>query len=177
MQPKPFHTAEYFSECLTYDPNTGYLTWKARPLCHFKDRNTYAAWNGRLAGKKAGTVGHCGYIFVTIDQAHYLAHRVIWVMQVGAWPKQIDHKNRDCGDNRWDNLREARQQQNLWNRSLRKRDLPRGVRLRCDGAKFIARATIDRKEIHLGSFDTPEEAHAAWLAFVQKERGEFLHAE
>lgn len=177
MQPKSFHDAEYLRDCLTYDPATGILTWKTRPLSHFPNCHAHASWNGRLAGKRAGALRHHGYIFVTIDQAQYLAHRVIWAMQTGAWPKQIDHKNRDCGDNRWDNLREARQQQNLWNRSLPTRELPRGVRKSPRGPRFVARATVNRRYIHLGSFDTPEEAHAAWLAFVEKERGEFLHAE
>jgi len=166
----------YLHECFSYDPETGRLMWKPRPLHHFKQQHDQTAWNNKNAGNTAGSRGG-NYLFVSVGGCHVLVHRVVWAMRTGTWPERVDHLNRDGLDNRWENLREATQQQNLWNRKLPIRDLPRGVRRSPRGGKFIARATINYEEIHLGSFDTPEKAHAAWRAFVERERGEFFRAD
>lgn len=171
-------SADYLRECFEYDPETGVLTWKARPLHHFKDAHAQAAWNAVFAGKKAGcTSPKWRYDFISVNYTHHGLHRVIWAMQTGEWPRSIDHKNGDGRDNRWDNLREATPQQNKWNRSRPQRELPRGVRRARKGPRFTAQIKRDHKAIHLGSFDTPEEAHAAWLAAVGDERGEFFRAD
>jgi hypothetical protein len=171
-------TAEYLRECLVYEPDTGTLTWKTRPLHHFKHAHAQAAWNGYFAGRKAGGIDRSrGYFGVVIDRVRYMAHRVIWALQTGTWPKQIDHKNRDCSDNRWENLREATHQQNKWNRSRPETGLPRGVRRSRKGPRYTAQLKLNHQQIHLGSFDTPEEAHAAWLEAVRAQRGEFLRAD
>jgi len=166
----------YLLECLTYDPETGRLTWKTRPLHHFKHADAQAAWNGYFAAKPAGSQ-YDRYVKIVINGCQILAHRVIWAMQTGEWPPQIDHANRDGRDNRWLNLRKATTQQNKWNRSRPTRDLPRGVRRSRRGPRFTAQAKIDHKHIHIGSFDTPEEAHAAWRRHVERERGEFFRAD
>jgi hypothetical protein len=166
----------YLHECFSYDPETGSLTWKARQLHHFKRVYDQNAWNAQWAGKPAGSRGSRYYV-VTIGYRTFLAHRVIFAMRTGMWPKQIDHVNRNGFDNRWDNLREATVQQNKWNRSRPKRELPRGVRKSRKGPRFTAQVKLDHKTIHLGSYDTPGEAHEAWLAAVRRERGEFFRAD
>jgi len=174
---KPLPSPAYLHECFIYDSETGLLTWKTRPLHHFKCAHDQTAWNNKNAGKTAGSrAGR--YIFVSANRCHVLAHRLIWAMQKGAWPNgSIDHKNGNGLDNRFENLREVTQQQNLWNRRLSSRDLPRGVRRSPHGGRFTARATVNYKEIHLGSYDTPEQAHAAWRAFVEGDRGELFRAD
>jgi HNH endonuclease len=166
--------AEYLREALSYDPITGALTWRERPLHHFKHAHAQAAWNGYFPGRRAGSADK-KYSNVYIDDVRHGTHRIIWTMQTGSWPKQIDHKNRDGHDNRWENLREATHQQNKWNRSRPQTGLPRGVRRK--GPRFTAQAKVNYQNIHLGSFDTPEEAHEAWRAFVRKKRGEFFKSD
>lgn len=97
-------------------------------------------------------------------------------MQTGEWPKHdIDHKNGVAADNSWENLREATNQQNQWNRRHNGK-LPRGVYRARSGGRFWARVVVGKTMKHLGTFDTPEEAHGAWRTFVENERGQFFRA-
>ena len=99
---------EYLREALDYNPETGVLTWKVRPLRHFKDKRATASINTRLAGKPAFTaVQSAGYLCGNIEKRQYLAHRVIWAWYHGEWPPEdmvIDHVNMDKTDNRIINL-------------------------------------------------------------------------
>lgn len=67
---KPLPSQKYIRECLKYNPKTGKLFWKKRPLSHFKNESGYNRWNARWPGKpaftarmgKAGFIGHIGSI-------------------------------------------------------------------------------------------------------------------
>jgi hypothetical protein len=49
-----------------------------------------------------------------------MAHRIIWKIVTGNDPaEQIDHKDGNCDNNAWQNLREASQPQNQWNTKVR----------------------------------------------------------
>lgn len=170
----------YLRECFSYNAGTGALVWRKRPLHHFKSTRAQAAWNGRFAGTGAGLPNRDGHIRVLVNQGQFTAHRLIWVVRTGKWPKSLDHKNGDPADNRWSNLREATVQQNTWNRR-HDGQFPRGVMPTRYGRRFWARACVvkddGRRSVkHLGTFDTATEAHAAWCAFVRKDRGEFFRA-
>jgi hypothetical protein len=148
-------TFERVRQLLTYDPQSGILVWNARI-------NPSDGWNTKYAGTIAGTKEASG-ITVRIDRARYRAHRLIWVLMTGYWTtKTIDHVNRDQYDNRWENLREATPAQQCQNRS-RTTSLPKGVRR--ERNRYLA---------VLGSFDTPEEAHAAWLMSARAIHGDFF---
>ena len=155
-------TAEHLREVLSYDPSTGVFTWrKARPKVR--------------AGMVAG--GDCrGYTVIRIDLVLYQAHRLAWLYVHGRWPKElIDHINGNPSDNRLCNLPEATQSQNMGNARLRKKSKSgfKGVRSSC--SKWIAYLG-GHKYKHLGTFDTPEEAHAAYLAAAQERHGEFARS-
>lgn len=75
----------------------------------------------------------------------------------------IDHINHNKLDNRKCNLRIVTQQQNLFNRKDAK-----GVRKLKNSTKWQARICLDYKEIHLGCFDTEQEARTAYLEAKQK---------
>lgn len=137
---------------LDYDPETGGLRWRPR---------NSAWWDGRYAGKDAFTYKMpSGYLQGSLFDRRYKAHRVIWLMVHGYWPKGVDHINGDRSDNRLCNLREASQRENCRNRRPM-RDIPLGVYR--SGRKW--KATIGHhtygEQTHLGTFATMEEAAAA----------------
>lgn len=104
-----------------------------------------------------------GYLSVSIGNKEYLVHRIIWMMQTGSWPTQIDHKNHNRMDNRWQNLRDlAEPRDNQLNMGIRKNNSSgvQGIRILPSG-KFCAYITVRRKQISLGSYNTIEEAAKA----------------
>lgn len=154
---------------LDYDPATGIFTW--RPREGMVERGRWA-WNKRFAGKPAGTRHEKGWI-IRIYGANYYLHRLAWVYVHGDIPKgmQIDHINCDHFDNRVANLRLATHSDNLANLPARKRALPKGVKR--NGSKFAASISIQNKSVHIGTFKTPELAHAAYLDAARKRSGQF----
>lgn len=115
-----------------------------------------------LQGQIAGYPHSQGYISVAIGGTEYLAHRIIWMMQVGKWPVQIDHINHDRSDNSWKNLREVKPRENQMNMSLRKNNSSgiQGIRILPSG-KFCAYIMANRKQISLGSYEKLDEAISA----------------
>lgn len=127
---------------------------------------------GRICTSKAKR----GYLQMYVPKGGVCAaHRVIWFWMTGAWPTHhIDHINGDPTDNRWTNLREATNQQNHFNvRRRMKRDRPIGVHRNPSTRKHRARITFNGKPIHLGYFDTIEEARAAYEKKARELFGEF----
>lgn len=82
----------------------------------------------------------------------------------------IDHINQNKADNRRSNLRVASKSLNALNsHKVRSSTGYRGViHNRQKGKAFKARITHLGKQIHLGAYDTPAEAHSAYL-IKQKE--------
>lgn len=99
-------TAEYLRHLLYYDPDTGVWLWE-NPLPRSKMKS------GDMAGRRMDS----GRWQLRIASGYYYGSRLAWLYMTGEWPKdQIDHINRDKGDDRWINLREATQSQNSYNR-------------------------------------------------------------
>lgn len=172
MAAKPLPPAEYLRQCFNYDPETGTLDWRtSRPREHFKTDAAWRGWAVLFAGRAAGYLDrtNTGYIKLWVCKRPLWSHRVIWKMQTGRDPiSGIDHRNGNRADNRWCNLREATQQQNLWNLPARRGRLPTGV--------FVKRKRYGAKAggVHLGTFDTAEQAGDAYRVFIQRTRGEFV---
>ncbi|EBO0868488.1 HNH endonuclease [Salmonella enterica] len=116
-------TLEYINECLNYDPHSGKLFWKHRPINHFKSSRHYASWNSRYKGTQAGALSKSGYLMVSINKKLYAAHRLAWIISHGEWPSmQIDHINRVRSDNRIKNLRDVTRSENQFNRGMDSRN-------------------------------------------------------
>lgn len=99
-------TQDIALQVLSYNPNSGELTWRSRPPEMFKTKRSFSIWNKRYPGKIAGTRAVRGYIHVRILGKNLIAHRLIWLMVFGSWPKgEIDHINGVKTDNRLPNLR------------------------------------------------------------------------
>jgi hypothetical protein len=83
----------------------------------------------------------------------------------GEWPThQVDHKNSVRNDNRWENLRLATNAQNQQNLRKARADNSSGfLGVFPNKNRWSAQIAINGKSKCLGTFDTPELAHAAYL--------------
>lgn len=116
-----------------------------------------------------------GYLRFKFKGRSYLVHRVIWLLVTGEWPKnQIDHRNRLKGDNRWKNLRNATKSQNQTNCGPYQNNKcgVKGVQRRESG-RYRAMVQFNKKLIRLGTYDTVQEAHAAYCVAAKYYFGEF----
>jgi hypothetical protein len=167
---KPLPSAERLNELLSYDRETGALTWKVL-------RRGFAS-----VGSKAGLSKKRGHLEVKVDGVRYQAHRLIWKMVTGQDPAhQIDHRDLDPSNNAWANLRDATQAQNLVNRPCDPRSAiglkgvtaSRGRGGKVRPGKFKAQITFAGTMIYIGQFDTAEAAHAAYCDAAEYLHGEF----
>lgn len=135
--------------------------------------NPVTGWLMR-GGERAGCSRPDGYRQTSFRGKQYLDHILIWRIVTGKWcEKQIDHINGVRDDNRWENIREATNQENQSNRRARK-DSSTGVKgVFPRGKRFRAAITVEWREIHLGYFDTIEEAELAYGAAAEKYQKEF----
>jgi hypothetical protein len=165
--------ADYVQSILDYEPATGVFRWRWRAD---KPPNI----NARDAGKIAGATQGDGYRIIKIDDRSYRAHRLAWLISTGAWPSaQIDHISGDRLDNCLANLREATHGENMRNsrRCANNTSGFKGVSWDKRSGKWLAHIKIDRRSRHLGSFDTPEEAHAAYCEAANRLHGKFARLE
>lgn len=158
-------TAQRLRELLIYDPRTGVFRWLVSTSNRVKV--------GAVAGN---TDNHYGYRLIGVDGRLYRGGRLAWLYMTGEWPPdRVDHKNRNRLDDRWDNLRPCSHGQNIVNSGLWKHNKSgfKGVYLNRHTGRWRAKIQKDGKTIHLGSHDTPEEAHAAYQKEARRLFGEF----
>jgi hypothetical protein len=117
---------------------------------------------GRSIHKPAGHLRYDGYVAVRLKGETYLAHRVVWCLHAGEWPKnQIDHINGVRHDNRIENLREATIQENRRNVTrARNASGVIGVTWARKEGNWRASISINGKAINLGHFENLTEAIA-----------------
>lgn len=169
-------TPEIVRELLHYDPETGIFTWRERGEHWFSTKGAHTAWNSRRAGVRAGSVWsdpRQGYQCRQIKILKKLCkeHRLAWLYMAGdPIPDQLDHRDRDGTNNRWDNLRPATPTENSRNRSRRVTSASgvTGVSWRKEAGKWRARCMLDGVYRHLGSFTDINEAAAVVQAFRAK---------
>lgn len=145
-------------EALDYDCASGQFFWRYRA-------SAPKEWNKRWAGKRAGGLDAYGYLNINLFGRLFKAHRLAWLIEKGKWPDgDIDHADRDKLNNRISNLRDCTRAENLQNLPLRSNSTSgfTGVSLCRQTQKWRAKIRIDGEQIHLGRFDTPEEASNAY---------------
>jgi len=157
MTKRPLPCPTLLRQLLDYDPDTGVLTWKRRPVEMFPSARIAKAWNTRNAGKITFIQWHQGgYLVGSVLGHRHLAHRVAYAIQHGAWPlDEVDHINGNRKDNRAENLRDVGRVTNSRNCSRSKLNTSGVTGVHWDNArgKWAARIKEDYKVIHLGRFD------------------------
>lgn len=88
---------------------------------------------------------------------HLLSHQFIYYIATGKIVDCIDHINGIKDDNRIENLREVTIQQNTFNTTSK------GCNWHISRNKWRAQIHKNGKNIHLGYFNTEEEAHQSYL--------------
>lgn len=176
---KPLPTQEYLLECFRLDELTGVLYWKKRPSYHFISEYQKKIFIKKI-DTRVGSLNQRGYLeqWIIVDgvRQRYLVHRLIWKLYYGEDPIElIDHVDNNKINNRIENLRECNNKQNIHNNKKRVNNTSgyKGVCWVKDKQKFKARIKVDGKDLHLGYFDNPEEAHKVYCEASIKHHKEF----
>jgi hypothetical protein len=163
-------SAERLRELLHYDYETGVFTWRRRT-------HTFRlSFNTRLAGHGAGRWDKFGYGRIGIDYSEYLIHRLAWLYMTGEWPAAcIDHIDCNPANNKWSNLRQATVSQNGWNQRLHSKNTSgfKGVSFHKSSGRYRADIQLNGKQMSIGAFNTPEEAHKAYCEAALEHYGEY----
>lgn len=155
-------TQARLQELFDYDPETGVFHW----------RN---ARGPRAAGAVAGNIRKDGYVRICINWNDFLAHRLAWIYMHGLTigGAEVDHIDGNPSNNAIANLRLAtssEQRQNSRPRSSSNSPLKGSFRV---GTRWKSQIMIGGRNIYLGTFDTPEQAHAAYCAAAHENFGDF----
>lgn len=137
-------------EVLAYEPKTGRFMWRI----------------GKRAGQVAGSLDRYGYRRIQVDSRCYRAHRLAWFYMNGRWPVgDVDHRFGMKDDNRIAELRDVSEAENSQNQRNARSDSKTGYLgvTQLPNGKFQASIKVDDRSIYLGSFDTPEDAHGAYV--------------
>jgi len=154
-------TSTYLKECLKYNSETGIFIWKTRPEYHFKTIGAHNTWNTRFSSTIAGTDDGIGYVRIILRGNRYRAHRLAWLYMTGEFPlDQIDHINGKRSDNSIKNLRQSDDSDNRKN--MKRRDDnssgATGVSWHKRAKKWNPKIQVGKKQIHLGLFDSFDDA-------------------
>lgn len=166
------------SRLITYDETNGVLYWKPRLPEDFPSaKNSLRAclsWNGRYAGTEAlGCLGNRGYKVGMLLGEWVTAHTVCYALKHGAWPDgEIDHIDGNKLNNTAANLRCVSPQENKKNMPIyhNNKSGHTGVSYRAKTGKWIAAIGVDGKNLHIGCFDTLQDAVAA-RQMAEKDHG------
>lgn len=146
-------TTKRLCELLDYNPLSGAFTRLIRTCNRVK------------VGEQAGALNKLGYRQINIDGTIYYEHRLAWLWVTGKWPtNDIDHLDGDRTNNAFSNLRDVPRGMNLENQRKASKNSKTGF-LGVIAYKDRFRATIVKNHKHyfLGTFDTAEKAHQAYV--------------
>lgn len=181
MAKRPLPSAEELRQLLRYEAETGKLFWLERPRSMFETQRHCSVWNAKYSGKEAfTTTDNHGYRGGCIFKNTVKAHRVAMALVMGAWPTdEVDHINGVRSDNRLSNIRLATRSENMRNKKIASHNASgfKGVFWCTQRRKWRANIRADGKNIYLGHFTTPEEAHRAYIDAAEKMHGEFARAQ
>ena len=124
---------------------------------------TYNPISGKVFGVKGNEIIRKidGYVNIHITHCgkdyKLKAHQLAYYIEYGKIVEQIDHKDGDRSNNKIDNLREVTHQQNQFNRNAKGYSFNKKLK------KYRAYITTDKVQLHLGYYNTEQEARKAYL--------------
>ena len=157
-------TQDELKRLFYYDPNIG-------DFIRLTTRSSNA-----VRGAKAGSISCEGYIHINIGKRIYKAHRLAWLYVYGSFPNGvIDHINCDKQDNRIANLRDTTFRMNIINCGIRKNNTTgyKGVHFSKKLQRWTAQIDDGKRQVHLGCFDSPEEASLAYQNKAREIHGQY----
>lgn len=147
-------TASFFLGLFNYYPELGVLVWKD----HW-DKAARTRYTGKVAGAKDAK----GYRSVTVGDKKFKIHRIIWFLERGDWPEEIDHIDGDKLNNCIGNLRSANRRVNNSNRVTHRAGRLVGAYFHAKAQKWCAQITINGKNRYLGLHESELAAHDRYL--------------
>lgn len=149
-------TVARLKERVVYDPSTGVF-------------RRLTGGHGLFAGTVAGTITEAGYVRIGVDRRVYPAHRLAWFYVHGKWPSRlVDHRDGNPTNNRIANLREATAAENQQNRPIKGSNPWVLAGVTQSRGRWQSQIQKDGVSYFLGRFNTPAEAHEAYLAAKAK---------
>jgi HNH endonuclease/AP2 domain len=148
---------------------------RLRELLHYDKETGEFRWLERVGNElRPGSVA--GYVQLHVHGRNYRAHQLAWLYVKGRWGRpMIDHRDGNSTNNRWSNLRRATASQNNANRRRPRHNTSgyKGAVLCRKSGRWHAFIRSKRRRIYLGSFPTPQAAHAAYVVAARKLFGKF----
>ena len=133
-----------------------------RSKLHYKDGKLFWIKFG-VPGQEAGCARPDGRWVIRVNKKLYLRSRLVWLYHNETLPVEIDHDDIDCSNDRIENLVASDRYHNNGNTKATGVTHVRG--------RYIARIFERGQPYHLGSFDTFDQAHTAYLTKRQELRG------
>jgi hypothetical protein len=164
MNYKSLPELERLKELFTYDSESGQLIARISRKGPLK------------AGMPVGSLTNSGYLNTKVDGRRYPVSRIIWKLVTGEDPGDcvVDHIDMDKLNNRFSNLRLATVSENGCNSKPRSHNRSglKGVKRHPSGSYYAyIRFGADRR--YLGTYQTKEEAHAAYCKAAVELHGQF----
>lgn len=142
------------------------LTYEMAKDIFIYDRENGYLYNKKRKHRQAGTITNRNYRAISINGLHYLAHRIVWLLENKSFPTGfIDHINGDRLDNRIVNLRAATTRQNGQNRKEHRSGKLVGAQ-KLPNNRWMAYCYFKKTPITVASFDTEKQAHECYLKGV-----------
>lgn len=158
----------YVAENFTCNPETGLI---------FRKTGSHV----RAAGSPIGHRMVTGYMAVALSPLgkKVYSHHIVWFLCNGEWPpetgKEIDHVDRDRGNNRLSNLRLTSHSVNMCNTAAKN-----WRRYRASKPRYAGQVCVGQEHRMKAGFDTPEAAsewaHETRREMLSKLPGEILGA-
>lgn len=137
---------------------------------------TYDRHTGQILrdGAPTGTLRPDGYVIVWVDNKLVYAHRRAYILQGLEPPPMVDPRNSIRHDCRWSNLRQANNTLNQYNRvSHSKLGHKKGALYNKAKGRWYSMIRHSGKRTYLGTFDSEDEAHTAYMKASEELHGEF----
>jgi hypothetical protein len=164
--PKPLPHVDDLRECLSYDPDSGVVTW-------LLPSETSRVRHGDQFGSKTSVNGSNStkhYFAGMFRGTTYYVHRIIWMYMTEEDPGDlmVDHINGNGMDNRWKNLRLVSRAANIQNQKGHKRRRSPYKHVYKQGKNWIGQVRRNKVLHSTKRFQTAEEAYKAVVELITR---------